>query len=488
MLHTVVTGKSGREFKITEEIGSGSFGAVYQASDLKTGEICAVKVISSATEDGIASFNQEIESSRTIFHENVLPVLDYGEKTIGKTKLLFVVTPFCGGGDYRARLEKRGTPRGDVEVVVAEMRQVLQGLAALHGRIIHRDIKPENVLIDGKTLRIADYGLAKFVDDATRTITFKGSGTPLYMAPEVWTLQKIERSADLYSVGVMFHEALSGTPPFEAGDINRLRDHHLYTPAPRINNPDVPAPLAAIVKKLLTKEPRSRYQSAGEVIAGLDALQMSGPSKHPELVNRIRQQHDREESIRLAAEQDQLRIRDVISRNRYKEEELIQLIDEVVQEINSELIETKIRLNNGPHNRRSYVLGNRVLAVTFFSSHPLFGGGIPEWAEAVLRRGGAVHGGYIEITESSQDRQGWNFALIRKADDMYGEWHIVESDMSPLTGKALRFPPVATLAPLFAENLAHHWGHAMHTWVLKEKTLERADIVKILDKFISPSL
>ncbi len=101
-----------------------------------------------------------------------------------------------------------------------------------------------------------------------------------------------------------------------------------------------------------------------------------------------------------------------------------------------------------------------------------------------LRKRHVVHGGYIEIKEGREDREGWNLVLVRPSESLYGEWKIVESRVSPLVPYASRYEPIAAEARLFADNLACHWMPATHTWVLKDKLLERSDIVRILNVFI----
>jgi hypothetical protein len=100
-----------------------------------------------------------------------------------------------------------------------------------------------------------------------------------------------------------------------------------------------------------------------------------------------------------------------------------------------------------------------------------------------LKKRHAIHGGFVEIHEHGEDREGWNFVLVRLPDDLYGEWKIVETRVSPLRGST-RYEPIATNAQLFADNLACHWMPAMHVYQLKDKALEKADIVRILEAFI----
>ncbi len=210
MIGQTIQGKQGRTFTIIREIGRGGFGVVYLAEDEDKTQY-AVKVIAPVSDPDVRlSFEQEIQSTSGLSNKNLLQIIDYGECLVGSTRGLFAVTEFCSNGDYRNVLTSFAEKKPSIQEIVAHMRQILQGLKELHTKTIHRDLKPENVLVGGDTLKIGDFGLAKFVDEATRTLTFKGSGTPRYMAPEVWTGQHAAPATDLYALGVMFFEAVTG--------------------------------------------------------------------------------------------------------------------------------------------------------------------------------------------------------------------------------------------------------------------------------------
>lgn len=467
-------------YTVCEEIGRGGFGVVYLAKD-GDGAAYALKLLAPVGDASVQrSFEQEVESVEGLDHENVLPIVDHGICVVSRGHGLFSVMPYCSDGDYRRVLEARRQPV-DVGEVVSEMEQVLAGLEALHSRIVHRDLKPENILRVGRMLMIGDFGLARFVDEATRTLTFKGGGTPLYMAPEVWLMQRATPATDLYALGVITFEALTGRPPFEAPDLNALRDLHLYRPAPRVRSirSDVPGALDGIVKKLLAKEPRERFQSVREV---LDAVRTAPPSGEPaiaELAARARSHHDAAERVALKAQERERQMRDETALNGYKEEELIALVDDVVAEVNAHLVETKIISATG-RNGRAWRFGNRVLHLHFFGPGELYRDPKVPGRMDVLRKRFAVHGGFLEIQEDGADREGWNLVLVRPADSMYGEWRIVETRANALTGRRFRYEPAATEARFLADNLACHWMPAMHSFVLSDKTLQRDDIVKIL--------
>jgi hypothetical protein len=102
----------------------------------------------------------------------------------------------------------------------------------------------------------------------------------------------------------------------------------------------------------------------------------------------------------------------------------------------------------------------------------------------ILKKHHAVHAGFIEIREHREDREGWNVVLVRPPDDLYGRWRLVETRVSPLTGRFARYEPIATNAELFADSLACHWSPTTHTYQLTDKELQKSDIVRILGAFI----
>jgi hypothetical protein len=202
------------------------------------------------------------------------------------------------------------------------------------------------------------------------------------------------------------------------------------------------------------------------------------------LAARMRQHHDAAEVATLEQQRIAQSEKDTAARNRYKEEELLAMIDEVVEEVNQHLAETKIAMSRSARDGKEYRFGGRTLRIQFFVPNQLFSNPIVPGRMVRLKQGNAVHGGYIEIKENGQDREGWNVVLVRPPDNLYGEWRLVETRVSGLTGRSTPYEPVATEAQLFADNLSCHWGHTMHIYNLTDKPLERSDIVKILDVFI----
>jgi serine/threonine protein kinase len=484
MIGKNVTGQNGRTYKVLQEIGRGGFGVVYLVEDEQR-EKRAMKVIAPISDPSVQlSFEQEVKSTLGLNHPNLLSIIDFGTCDVGVQKALFAVSEFCPDGDYRRKISGTAPESKDLQAILADFKQILAGLEILHTRIIHRDLKPENILVSGQILKLGDFGLAKFVDNATRTLTFKGAGTPRYMAPEVWLAKRSVPATDLYAIGIMLYEAVVGQAPFSAPDLNVLRSMHLYTSAPRAKtiNKAVPDFLDGVIRKLLEKDPTQRFQTAKEVLNVLGAPPPQNDSNLASLTERMRRAHDQQESRRLENQRALEAANDTVAFNKYKEQELLSSLDAVVDEINSYLVETKIR-STGNNNSKEYHFGGRVLRVQFFRPNELYSNPIVPGRMEALKKRHAVHGGFIAITENGEDREGWNVVLLRPPDSMYGEWRIVESRVSAIVGRT-PYEPVAAQAQLFADNVACHWLGGMHTWVLTDKVLERSDIVKIFDIFV----
>jgi hypothetical protein len=305
------------------------------------------------------------------------------------------------------------------------------------------------------------------------------------MAPEVWTGQRAVPATDLYALGVMFFEAVCGKAPFEAADAQSLRDMHLYTPVPRPKsvNPNVPDLLDGIIKRLLSKPIQSRYQTADEVLVALQSVPKPADATIVGLADRIRRHHDTAEVKALEYEKAASENQDSQARIKFMERQLLELVQEVVDEVNSQLVEIKITRRD-IWNARVYDFQGRELIIHLFAANELYTNPEIPGLMATLRKRHAVHGGFIEIREHGEDHEGWNLVLVRPPEDLYGEWRLIETRVSPLTSRATKYEPVATNAQLFATNLAYHWMPTMHSWQITEKELKKADIVRILGVLI----
>ena len=263
-------------YRIREEIGRGGMAIVYAARDVKHGRDVAVKVLREevAAALGRARFLREIEIVAQLRHPNIVPLYDSGEAG----DLLYYVMPYEAGHSLRHRLAHGG--RLPVEQVLVILRDVCDALAYAHSqRVIHRDIKPDNVLLSGRHALVSDFGIARAVTAATGQLTLTSDGvvlgTPHYMAPEqVAGDANVDHRADIYAVGVLAYELLTGHPPFVGESPQAILTGHLVqTPAPlSAHRADVPQELADIVMKCLAKQPGDRWQTADELLGRLDPM------------------------------------------------------------------------------------------------------------------------------------------------------------------------------------------------------------------------
>jgi serine/threonine-protein kinase len=269
-------------YSLERELGQGGMATVYLAHDVKHGREVAVKVLRPdlAATLGPERFLREIRIAAQLHHPHILGLHDSGEAS----GFLYYVMPYVTGDSLRQRLSHSGElPIGDA---VRILRDVADALAYAHEQgVVHRDIKPENVLLSGRHALVADFGVAKAVSEAGTagagggrqgfTTAGVALGTPAYMAPEQAAADPhVDHRADIYALGIMGYELLAGQPPFSGGSPQSvLAAHVTQTPAPlEIRRPSCPPALTAMIMRCLEKKPADRWQSAGELVAQLEAV------------------------------------------------------------------------------------------------------------------------------------------------------------------------------------------------------------------------
>ena len=259
--------------------GRGGMGVVYRATQLRLGRTVAIKVISperAFDEDYAERFLREARLAASIEHPNVLPVYEAGELDSGQQ---FIVMRWVEGTDLRQLLDREGRlPLGRAVELVAP---VAQALDAAHARgLVHRDVKPANILVaeggDGSIhdhVYLTDFGIARSSagqDRLTRTGAFVG--TAAYAAPERLNGEPAGPAADIYALGCVLYEAITGEQPFVRNSEMAVILAHLQdpVPAPSRASPDVPPELDEVVRVALAKDPADRFESAGEFATALD--------------------------------------------------------------------------------------------------------------------------------------------------------------------------------------------------------------------------
>jgi CheY-like chemotaxis protein len=261
-------------YEILGVIGYGAMGTVYRARDLDLDEDVAIKTLRSeftSNPDAVERFKTEIRLARRISHPNVVRTHDFGESS----GLYYLTMEYVEGLTLHDLIEKRG--RLGVSAVLAVAAQLAESLAVAHEQgVVHRDIKPGNLLLDSEgALKVMDFGVARLAEGTT-TLTQAGSivGTPAYMSPEQLLGEGVDARCDLYSVGVVLYECLTGRLPLNAKSTVSLIAKVLNVePRPVVElNGDVPEPLSALIARLLVKEPDARVRSAAQLVEELSCL------------------------------------------------------------------------------------------------------------------------------------------------------------------------------------------------------------------------
>jgi serine/threonine-protein kinase len=255
-------------YEVQEEIGRGGMGVVLKAFDPSLHRVVAIKVLApQLATSGVARkrFLREAKAAAAVTHDHIVTIHAVDEAN----GLPYLVMQYVAGQSLQERIDKEG-PLELPEILRIGM-QTASGLAAAHAHgIVHRDIKPANILLEEgvQRVKLTDFGLARAMDDASLTQSGFVAGSPLYMAPEQARGEALDHRADLFSLGSVLYTMCTGRPPFRAANtLAVLRRVSEDTPRPiRETNPEIPDWLAALVEKLMAKDPTERCQSATEVV------------------------------------------------------------------------------------------------------------------------------------------------------------------------------------------------------------------------------
>ena len=256
-----------KRYQLLEELSEGGMAQVFRARDLMLARYVAIKVLRkdfSSNPDFQNHFRQEARAAANLSHPNIVTVHDFGFAE----DMLFIVMEYIPGKDLKRLIRERG--RFSIEDGIPLMIQACAGIGYAHrAGLVHCDIKPHNMLVspDGR-LKVTDFGIARALATITpgeRTDVVWGS--PLYFSPEQAQGEAPSPASDVYSLGVVLYEILSGTPPFTATTPDELARLHVSArPIPiREYIPDIPTALEEIVMKVLSKEPAARYRTADQL-------------------------------------------------------------------------------------------------------------------------------------------------------------------------------------------------------------------------------
>jgi len=261
-------------YRIVKPLGSGGMADVYLAHDDILDRDVALKVMSSryaGDEEFVERFKREAQSAAALSHPNIVSIFDRGESEDGT---YYIAMEYLPGGTLKDRIVKRGALPAHTAAAVA--LQMAEALRVAHERdVIHRDIKPHNILVTGSgDVKVTDFGIARAAASSTMTRTGHILGTAHYISPEQAMGDPVGPASDLYSLGVVLYEMLTGELPFDADTPLGIAMKHVngYVRQPKDLNPSVPDGINAITLRLLAKIPEDRYASDSELIEDLERV------------------------------------------------------------------------------------------------------------------------------------------------------------------------------------------------------------------------
>ncbi|MCI8500794.1 MAG: Stk1 family PASTA domain-containing Ser/Thr kinase [Oscillospiraceae bacterium] len=258
-------------YEITELIGVGGMANVYKANDILEGSVVAVKILKdefSKNSEFLRRFKNESKAIALLSHPNIVRVVDvsFGDR------IQYIVMEYISGITLKQYIEQQKvlTWKEAIHFTV----QILRALQHAHDNgIVHRDVKPQNIMLlqDG-TIKVMDFGIARFARGDSKTMTDKAIGSVHYISPEQARGDQIDEKTDIYSVGIMLFEMLTGQLPFEADSAVSVAIMQMQAPArkPRAINATIPEGLEEITVRAMQKDPAKRYQSAAEMLRDID--------------------------------------------------------------------------------------------------------------------------------------------------------------------------------------------------------------------------
>jgi serine/threonine protein kinase len=261
-----------QRYLLERELGRGGMATVYLARDRESGELVALKAMHQnvGSKIGVERFRREMGIAASLDHPLIVPLIDSG--SVGD--LLYYVMPYLEGESLSRCLDRQ--QRLQLDEAVRITRDVAEALGYAHSHgILHRDVKPENVLLAGGRALIADFGLARAIGAADRrklTSTGVIVGTVHYMSPEqLLELRDLDQRSDIYSLGCILYEMLTGGPPYTARTITDLVSQILSATmsSVRMVRPEVPAGVDAVISRAVAKKPQDRFGSMEEFSAVL---------------------------------------------------------------------------------------------------------------------------------------------------------------------------------------------------------------------------
>lgn len=456
------------EYELVETLGQGGFGYVYKAKRKEDNSIFAIKVSlpSFNSEDDKISFQNEITTALKVQGENVIKYEYVHNGDEFENLPPYIIMEYAEGGTLNSILKDEMDDYYDNDTLTTYFLQLANGMKSVNNILVHRDIKPDNILICNGTFKITDFGLAKIASERTRTMTFKGSGTPPYMSPEAWDYSKKNTiQMDIYSMGIIFYQLATNTYPYqiEGNTLEDLKNMHLYSTATspeRVNRSLSPA-LASLINKMMEKSAKKRFNNWDKIIELLNK-QNSCTTSHTSVVmkaitarNHEIEAKKKEESLRLQKKQEEDNFKKKIFSQ--FESSIVAPLAEFIEDYNAQFAGEPIygyydNRNNNPDcfsygirvNDERYVEISMVYCIDDTEeeneSYDYWFGGVTRKEHNKLQYKGRDVWAFGKI--KNHNDLGFNIILV-DSGDIFGDWYILNnknSGFSLVTGQYKKEP------------------------------------------------
>jgi len=440
----------GRKYSHFVPYIKGGMGEIYKGYEEINNNEVVIKLIAifDSTEEELLL--RELEACKHFSHKNLVETYATGKINIDAGNYLYIIQKFYPNGNLRAII-KEDIP---FDKCFTLMLDILLGMQEMHKNIVHRDMKPENILIDSDGhLVITDFGLAKYIDDKTRTKSYKGSGTIPYMAPECWMGDTNTIAMDIYAAGIIFFEILTGKHPYKANNEIEWKDQHVYGPLPDITTyrNEINTKIKQIIQKMVEKRVSARYQNVDEIISAItDARRIQDSASQDierlaSMGNLVIQQAT---AANLKAAEEEAKKNERIKLLNYHITELFIRVTEKVNAINNQLETHKIIINQSPvdptNTKRQLNIKFNEKGISFaFANYDSveryekkyydnsvkfqkerYGMVLQNPKETYFVENNFVLVGIAETSfKIGTSEFGFNLLLKKKPDDKYGEWY-----------------------------------------------------------------
>lgn len=493
----------------------GGMGDIYTAWDTFNSCKVAIKIIRIQHLADKQLLQEEFKIATNLTHSNIIKTFYYDEFSDNTGEYFYSVMEFSDKGSLRKLLENssRLIP---LETCLSYFYDLLKGLQEAHKYIIHRDLKPENILIgtDG-SLKICDFGIAKYVDMLTRTKTYKGYGTSPYISPECWLFDVNTNQMDIYSLGIVFFEILTSQLPFKGPTDKDFKDQHLFSNLPMMSaiRSDIPVVLSDIIRKMTNKSVNDRYKNATEILDALDRWREATKNTTLDIQNVLQSAHNKlnittANELKAQKEKEEYEERQQILN--FSIDQLFNQFSQVADTINTSLQSEKIQYKKFPFsnpfaNTFRLHFFNGTLTVSFYNAdiNQYIKERREQHKDFQIRNYGFVmqeiHPDYIEIDNVTligkatlnfnhkEKYAGFNLVLLKaNQEDIYGNWWVCKFIDTQIFANVPNDYYYAIDTPDFYKEYNYGRGRIMHVRHMGFSLLQSEDIVNLIS--LMPSI